>query len=592
MAVKAVIVGIEKYRDETLNVRSPVLNAVAVARWALDAGVPANDIFLFVSPLDPDVTRTLEQDGVRIRDATLEVIDTALRTELPGVEAGSGLLFYWCGHGMADTAGQRVLICADYAPNLANRVFNATLFFRKLRSDTYEGYRRQLVLADVCGTQSQMSIEPDNTPPGPVFKRDQLIYFATPEGGFAKAVTGEGAFTHCALKALKSFGGFPDFTAFKGRLEHELQLSGLPRFLVEGRSETHAWEIRYGRGAETADEALDGLIEKLVKHTIPHKTAKTQFQATVSALGNPRLLAAEGLTGMVRELSALRDVNMRVPYGLVQFLLRLAEAMPEHAPMLKAWLDIWADSDLVEREQERLRDELHRNLLIIDVVPSQDGGIRELRPQLRSLDQSEMRGPPLDPIPIRTWAEVETGMLGLLTLLQRLEFTDLEIHFVVEVSVFERPFHHIPGPGGSPLGEDFGVVLHHRERVLPASTPSKRAFAKRFEAIRHLEPATLSWFRCHPERALPVSPVLCLAERPPMGTGQIVLAKLLKLGAPGIYWPHAEDEADAELSLTDLVRQLASLAGMPDAMRSKRISDLKPTGSLLWDAMIFKPYGG
>ncbi len=77
-----------------------------------------------------------------------------------------------------------------------------------------------------------------------------------------------------------------------------------------------------------------------------------------------------------------------------------------------------------------------------------------------------------------------------------------------------------------------------------------------------------------------------------MGTGQIVLAKLLKLGAPGIYWPHAEDEADAELSLTDLVRQLASLAGMPDAMRSKRISDLKPTGSLLWDAMIFKPYGG
>ena len=72
--------------------------------------------------------------------------------------------------------------------------------------------------------------------------------------------------------------------------------------------------------------------------------------------------------------------------------------------------------------------------------------------------------------------------------------------------------------------------------------------------------------------------MLCLAtfviaSGPQGGAGRQVLENLIKLGAPCIYWPHDDDEPDAEPALTALVRRLNKLTDMPEAFLQKRIAE-------------------
>jgi hypothetical protein len=592
VTVRAVIIGIEKYDDASLDVDAPAANAVAMAQWAKNHGIAAADIFLFVSSLDHALSATLDAMGIRNRGTKKYDIETALRTNLPVVEDGSSLLFYWSGHGMTDVNGQRLFFCSDYTAQLTDRVFNATLFFRELRNDYYAGYRRQLVLADVCGTNSQMPVRPANYDPGTPRKRSQLIYFATPEGGYALAATREGAFTHHARRVLNNFEGFPDFVAFKEQLDKELRASELPRFLLDGRSEDDEWQDRFGRASASEDQTANSLVELLVGLRIRHTEATASFQATVSALKNPRLLAAEGLTGMVRELSDLREPIRGATHGLVQFVLRLSQALPQHMVALTAWLARWAQQETVDYEAEKLRVEHGRSALIVDVVSDQRGEIAHLRPMLRSLDQTQSRGPRFGPIPVRSWEEVDDAVQGILQQLDKEGFHDIEIHFIVDTTVFDRPFHRLRGLNRPLLGEEFGVLLHHRTRVQRSLSTPKRIWQERARAVSCKAPADLAWTRCAQHQDLPRTADLCLAGWPPNGLGKMVLDKLVMLGVPFIYWPHSEDEPDVERDLTQIVKGLGTLSAMSDAIRQKRLAEVISSGSLLWDDASFNPYGG
>jgi hypothetical protein len=592
VTVRAVIVGIERYDQDDWNVPAPAVNAVAVARWVLRSGVQPDDVLLFVSPLDPEITKDLSETGVKVHGATFRDIDTALRIQLPRAEPGSNLLFYWSGHGMTDRIGQRLFFCSDYTTVLADRVFNASLFFRKLRSDIFANYRRMLALADVCGTNSRAPVEPAVYDPGPPSKRDHLIYFATPEGGYARAETGEAAFTHAVLQALDRFVSFPDFNLFKDRLEVALKALSLPRFLLDTKSETGESQGYFGIATMSPDSIANSLIELLVDLRVPRADLQTHFLATVVALKNPRLFAAEGLTGMVRELSELRDPDPGATHGLVQFVLRLC-TYPKLKGKLENWLALWAVESTVDDEQANLEAEQGRNLLILDMEVDARDQIVVLRPSLRSLDQIKLRGRPLDPVPVRTWRDVENAVLAVLRQLETDGFTrDLEIHVVVEANVFHRPFHRLPSlKAGIKLGEKFAVVLHHRERTVPGVSAAKRRWLKRVKAVSSREPAGLTWTRCAQVPHLPRDPCLCLASGPTSAQGKLALGKLIDLGAPFIYWPHSEDEPDAHEDLTNLVRDLETLEDMPEALLGKRIIDRATSGSLLWDVLSFKPYG-
>jgi len=593
VTVRAVIVGIESYDEPNFDVQAPAANALAMARWGLDHGITAQDIFLFVASADPAVLAAIAAMGINNRGATLRDVENALRNELPNVASGSKLLFYWSGHGMTDAKGQRLFFCSDYTARLTDRVFNATLFLRELRTEDYSGFRSQLVLADVCGTNSERPVRPAEYIPGVAGQRNQLTYFATPEGGYALAGTGEGAFTHHALKILGTFPAFPDFNEFRDRLNRELQASNLPRYLLDGSAEDEQWETRVGRAATSEDQTANSLIELLVGLEVPHDTALRHFRSTVAVLRNPRLLAAEGLTGMVRELSGLRDQTNSATHGLAQFVLRLrASLSADKVPKLDAWLSRWANSDVIEQQTRALAKESKRSALVVVVISDQRGEINSLEPLLRSLDLTQSRGSRMEPIPVRSWEEVDAAMQNILERITSEGFDDLEIHFIVDSTVFDRAFHRLRGRTMPLLGEEFGVVLHHRSRADSRWSTPKRNWEMRVSAVSCKATADLSWTRCFHGQNLPMEANLCLAGWTPNPPGKMLLNKLVMMGVPFIYWPHSEEEPDAEPDLAQILCKLGSLSEMPDAILKKRLSEAASSGSLLWDDVNFNPFGG
>jgi hypothetical protein len=599
MTTWAVIVGIEQYDEHGLDVKAPGANAIAVARWALSVGVDPSRILLFVSKLDP----ILAQAGVKERRTDLREIDTILRTELPKATQGSTLLFYWSGHGMADQKGQRLFFCSDYTQILADRVFNATLFFRKLRGDTYSGFRRMLALADVCGINSNTPVEPASYDPGRAFPREHLIYFATPEGGHALASTGEGAFTYSALKVLGKYRTFPDLERFKKELDTELKSCRLDRFLLSVKTETDEYESLYGAARRSDDQIANSLLELLVKHDIQRCILETHFFATARAMNNEGLFDAQGITGMIWELSNLCDPDPGATHAIVQFVLRLCgdPDLEVHKPAMTVWLELYSSPSTIRDEQARLTAEHGRKLLIFNVEHDSLGGIASLTPSLRNLDQTQVRGRIFDSVAVRTWEELESAVVCILQKLKVEELADdLEIHFVVEERSFDRPFHRLCGLSpGVQLGEEFVLVLHHRDRVRPGPSASKRRWLKRVDAARNLGAARLDWAKCQLGRVPPLEPILCLAAFPvtsgPSGVaGKKILGKLVTLGAPFIYWPIDSNEPDAEQSLKLMIRGLSRLSEMPEAFLQKRMAEagIVASGSLLWDEPTFRPYGG
>lgn len=601
MTIRAVIVGIEQYKIDDMKVPAPAANAVAVAKWALAIGVPPNDIYFFATALDEGVTTEIEKAGVEVRGTTLRDIDTVLREELPSAEDGSALLFYWSGHGMTDNKGQRLLFCSDYTQTLRDRVFNASLFFRKLRTDQYPGLRRMLALLDVCGTNSRLPVEPASYEIDQVFPRRHRIFFATPEGGFAIAATGQGAFTYCALKALDTFVGFPDLETFKTRLDAELNGSQLDRFLLSVGTEEDEYERFVGIARRSDDQIADGLIGLVVELGISRSTLERHFLATARAMKNDRLLLAQGIAGMIRELNGVGDRIPRATYAIVQFVLRLCgdPSAAKHKSALKDWLLLYATEAVIGDAQHELAVERSRKLLIFDVQADPNGELRNLQPFLRNLDLTEVQGRVFDPIPVRSWDDTGRAVLSVLEKLSAEQLAnDLEVHFVLEPVAFDWPFHRLPGlKQGYQLGEEHAVILHHGPRVKPTPTAAKRAWVERFNAISKLSVSELCWTPCRPGQSLPRQPTLCLAATaikpgPAGSPGKKVLNGLIQLGAPYLYWPHDDDEPDAEQPLTELVRGLATLAEMPQAISQKRIADagVVQSGSLLWDQPTFQPF--
>jgi vWA-MoxR associated protein C-terminal domain/Caspase domain len=602
MRARAVIVGIERYALEKWNVDAPALNAISIAKWALSAGISPDDIFLFLSALDDTVTEELVGAGVKVRSATFSEIDTFLQTDLAIPQGGSDLILYWSGHGMTDTAGHRLLFYATYTPQLPNHVFNASLFVRDLRGDAFTCFQRALILADVCGMYSDTPVRPAVYLPGPQYQSRQLTYFATPEGGYAIADTGEGAFTNSALQVLRKFNSFPDLDGFQGHLDRILKASESTRYRIYYQSDQEEGEVYVGRGRSSDDPLADGLIELLIKLAPSNDLLDRHFRATAVTIGNPRLLSAQGVTGMVRELNALQDEIEGPTHGLIQFLLRLCSERQLEVELSK-WLSHNAKLFAVNNEKARLATESGRKLLILDLEVDIQGNLTGFRPLLRYRDFSLVPAKLEGHKPVSKWSELEAALKTLLADLESQGLAgDLEIHIIAGPEVFNRPFHLLAGLNPPKkkkkrrLGEQFGVVLHHRERFRRPLSAEWRRWQKKAKALEGMEPKSLAWTCFRPNEDLPSTPTLCLAgfavvTGPAGEDGIETLRRLLELGAPYVYWPHDPAENDSEVMLAELLKQLNTLADMPEALWERRIAEAQiRSGSLLWDGLAFQPY--
>ena len=244
----------------------------------------------------------------------------------------------------------------------------------------------------------------------------------------------------------------------------------------------------------------------------------------------------------------------------------------------------------IRDEQDMIEQTRGASLLIIEVLADQDGKILALDPRLRTRGTGDSFGPLLGKTDMREGYGVEHAVADLLRRLRNDGVSDLEIHFLVDATVFDYPFHCLPSlDEDTLLGEAFGVVLHHRERFLKSRTPAKRFWLNRAKNVSAVLPANLSWTRCLDGQALPTDADLCMAAWLPNGPGKKLLAKLLNLGVPYLYWPLVDGELNAEPGLTEAIRKLPRHTGIADAMLKQRIADTTASGSVLWDDVDFKP---
>ena len=198
---------------------------------------------------------------------------------------------------------------------------------------------------------------------------------------------------------------------------------------------------------------------------------------------------------------------------------------------------------------------------------------------------------------MESWDDFERKLRMLLTELGPKSIS--QIHFVADPLLFDRPFHEITAPSGSPLGEEFVVLLRHRERLFSKKPHVRRPWIDYADALRPRAPKEI--------RVIPIeSSANCLAgldrgmcyfthllSTPTRGAASNVnekleLMRLLRLGVPYLCWLHGPDAVDwtaVGTFLSGCMAKAETLDGFPDCFTQERIggSALAAGAALLWD---------
>ena len=459
MNTYAVVVGIENYDQPDWSVEGPCANAIEIARW-LTKVVPPNHIHVF---LDPHPAQLLADEiagleGVQVvRSATWTEIDEFFRLKLPADRPpNSRLLVFWSGHGCTSKTGNRIFFCRDYQEKLPNRVFNASNFLRSLRSTDFRSFTDQLFFADVCGVYNETPIIDLSEAPERQEGIHQLAYFATPEGEFARGPEGRGVFTGAVLGVLQEMRRWPEHSQLTNGLQKAFRKVGETPFRVSSASELeHFSEILVGAiRANTGNNCFHSVFKLLSDLDVVSDVYIPHYLRTVSDLGIPALANAQGLVGILRELSSLRDKELTkgMPRGLLQFLVRLSQERALEQP-LGRWLD--NNTAAQKNTLADIRQKLAIESLREDPCRSSGGG-RQGKNCCFPTVFAQQRPHPDGRKNIRQVRRCQlvppskSGMQELLAeFTMNSELENVEIHFLVDPPLFDAPFHSIPlTPGG------------------------------------------------------------------------------------------------------------------------------------------------
>ena len=148
----ALVVGIEKYAvSAAWNLEGPANAAYRFAQWLVRQGVPANNVSLFLSPLDGVDKEPLLHWPGEVPPATSDNLRAALTTELPA-KRGSILFLFWSGHGAIPHGNEdRRLFLADATQgHMRNLAVKDILSL--LRSSSYPAFPYQVCFIDACAT--------------------------------------------------------------------------------------------------------------------------------------------------------------------------------------------------------------------------------------------------------------------------------------------------------------------------------------------------------------------------------------------------------------------------------------------------------
>jgi hypothetical protein len=204
----ALVVGIEKYAaGPDWNLNGPASDACRFTDWLLARGIPAENIALFLSPLEDNAvlaarTNPAPQPG---HQAPLNKAITETLRE----KQGDLLFIFWGGHGIMDQEMSRRLFYADaVTENKRNLDLNSLL--TALRSSNFSGLPRQICLVDACANSLEeqrwrTNLPVDLIPHGPPRSHhDQFVFLASRRGEVAQNLSAEktGVFSQELLQEL------------------------------------------------------------------------------------------------------------------------------------------------------------------------------------------------------------------------------------------------------------------------------------------------------------------------------------------------------------------------------------------------------
>ena len=621
---RALIVGIEAYDYPGWDVDGPGTAALATARWLLSLKKSTElriDLFLSQrTPLPGADQQALQDEAgkavVHLHEkADWPTLDAFVRTQMTqGCPAGSNLVVFWSGHGYtSNVSNDRFFYCADYDVGLPNRAFNGSNLLRMLRTHAYRCFDNQIFLADVCGVYEKPIS--DVREPHQQLDTHQLAYFATPEGQYADSFTAGGVFTKTALDVLGALGTqWADHDALTQELTLAFTKVGATPFRIAGlRDQQELLESTVGWMSPNTGNTLFQSAHMLLSGLdVVARVFRPHYLRTVADLGVPELAKAQGLVGALQELSSLRDAGFQqpVPHGLMQFLMRLGRE-PGLGPPIAQWLDKEAALQANSRQEmaKKLADEDLQKILMIEVqVNAQGREVVSFTPYLCQANGSFVQGRDFSSQAVRDWGELTVGLQALFAkFTENGSFSNLQLHFLVDPPLFDRPFLDIPiKPGGAPIGTEAVVVLRHRQRMLSSDVGLRKKWSAYAEALRAVSPAKLKWLPIGPgDTALPLKEGLCYAafSLPHPQAGALScdrekqqIYRLLKLGTPCIYLPHA-DPSDADwktvkAGLAGLMKKLPQLDEFVDRFRDARTRGipLASKATLLWDDPLSNPF--
>lgn len=572
--VCAVIIGIDHYKEMDMRIAGPCYNAVAIATWLLQNGTPAGQIHLFLSK-DTDKTRDIDKTLDDLRRAGVDLFGTAkhddiqsfLKNKLPE-QQNSRLFMFWSGHGAVTPAGHRIFAFENFTQNDHSATFDATNFCAELRTlEIYARFRQQIILADVCGKYQTRILGNPNSPLNMPFECQQLQFFASCPGGYAYVPDGRGQFTMALMEALTSTTGWPGdagegfFVVLKAAFA---KYDGEPHFCI---FDTRG--IRYATFIFGKSAYADSCLRMLENQHVSVDTYYPHFRQTLIRLGvgNDRL-ESRRLPLMLDVLCDLRSEECVVPYGLIEFLVRL-QRLPELVAPIQAWLAEHAAPGDIATAQENIEWENKQRHVIVWLESNAAGQLTGFRTVLRFADNTPAVNGGAETTLVSNIGGLKDGLSR--QLYQWLDEGDLSpgarLHIVAHPPLFHLDLQDLPVlPDGSTLSETFVVTLHNRGRVTKDGSGLEnlrewdRRLRKRFETAK-------DW--------IDVAPTLPISEEPGLrvtnftlvddSVGRVVLRRLLLLGAPYLCLPHRLDAA----SLTN-----ASGQAFPPSPLSNHLRDI------------------
>jgi hypothetical protein len=455
--------------------------------------------------------------------------------------------------------------------------------------DTYQMFGKISLLDSV--KEGALEIEHDGRSP-----RDEASW----KGISGAAIFAENRIIGVLVLRVRE-GGMCDFKAT--RLDSVLALPGFQAILNTLRkSITQISKIVSktdgNRYFQSVTELLSGLdlVESIY---LPH------YQRTVTDLGEPGLSNARGLIEIVKELSSLRDGRLTngVPYGLLQFLLRLARIPTLKVP-INDWIQINAGAQInpLCEINRKIDLENKQKILIIVTNINDDGKMKSIKPYIADNDYVLIKGKTFPEMFISGYEDFQKKIQELLTHFKiDGELSNIEIHVATDPPYFDWPFHLIPvAPGErTTIGEQVVVVVRDRRRLFCRDWRLTHKWKEYAAELRRIQPKDLNWLRIDTTAELPKEKGLCFARfvlSPVWADSAAVsdlekniMSRLLRLGAPYLYWPHFAPTEDGwqviEKNLAELVVKLPNLDEFPTKFADERIrgSGVALQASILWD---------